>query len=121
MAWFTREKSGAIDDISSEERHVRTEGLWLKCEKCSQIIWKKALDENFQCCPKCDFHFRVDARARLALLLDGEYEEFDQGLTSTDPLKFEDQKKYSAKLAASRQASESADALISASGMLDGR
>jgi len=121
MAWFTREKSGAIDDISSEERHVRTEGLWLKCEKCSQVIWKKALDENFQCCPKCDFHFRIDARARVALLLDGAFEEHDAGLISTDPLKFEDSKKYSSKLASAREASQSADALLSVSGELDGR
>ncbi len=96
MALFTREKSGVEEDISEQERHIRTEGLWLKCEKCSQIIWKKALDENFQCCLKCDFHFRVDARQRVAMLLDGEFEEFDKNLISTDPLKFEDQKKYSA-------------------------
>jgi acetyl-CoA carboxylase carboxyl transferase subunit beta len=121
MAWFKREKSGATDEISAEERRIRTEGLWLKCEKCSQIIWKKALDENFQCCPKCDFHFRIDARARVAMLMDGQYEEHDKGLTSTDPLRFEDSKKYSAKLASAREASRSADALLSVSGTLDGR
>lgn len=121
MSWFKREKSGAEEDVSDQEKHIRTEGLWLKCEKCSQIIWKKALDENFQCCPQCDFHFRIDARARLAMLLDGEYEEFDTNLISTDPLRFEDQKKYSAKLIASRQASESSDALHSVRGTLDGR
>jgi len=121
MAWFNREKSGVEEDISDQERHIRTEGLWLKCEKCSQIIWKKALDENLQCCPQCDFHFRLDARARVAMLLDGEYEEFDKNLISTDPLRFEDNKKYSAKLIAARQASDSADALLSVGGNLDGR
>jgi acetyl-CoA carboxylase carboxyl transferase subunit beta len=121
MAWFKREKSGVEEDITDQERHMRAEGLWLKCEKCSQIIWKKALDENFQCCPKCDHHFRVDARARLAMLLDGDYEEFDTNLVSTDPLRFEDQKKYSAKLVASREASQSSDALHSVKGLLDGR
>ena len=77
MAWFTRQKSGAeAPDKQAgdkEERRVRTEGLWLKCESCSQIIWKKALDENQQCCPRCNHHFRIDARARLAILFDGEY------------------------------------------------
>jgi acetyl-CoA carboxylase carboxyl transferase subunit beta len=121
MAWFKREKSGVEEDISEQERHMRTEGLWLKCDKCTQIIWKKALDENFQCCPKCDFHFRIDARARVAMLLDGEYEEFDTGLISTDPLRFEDTKKYSAKLIAARKSSEAPDALLSVSGTLDGR
>ena len=93
MAWFTREKPGVEGSAEGEEKRIRTEGLWLKCESCSQIIWKKALDENFQCCPKCDHHFRLDARARLALLLDGDYEEFDAGLRSTDPLKFEDSRR----------------------------
>ncbi len=121
MAWFNRTKSGVEEDTSEQERHIRTEGLWLKCEKCTQIIWKKALDENLNCCPKCDFHFRLDARARIALLLDGEFQEHDANLISTDPLKFEDSKKYSAKLVASRKVSEAADALISVSGNLDGR
>lgn len=121
MAWFTREKSGVTDDTLAEERHVKTEGLWLKCEKCSEIIWKKALDENLQCCPKCDFHFRIDARARISILLDGAYEEHDSDLISTDPLKFEDSRKYSAKLAAAREAVQSNDALLSVSGNLDGR
>ena len=121
MAWFKREKSGVEEDTSDQERRVKTEGLWLKCEKCTQIVWKKALEENFNCCPKCDFHFRLDARARIALLLDGEYQEHDANLVSTDPLKFEDSKKYSAKLIASRKSAEAADALISATGALDGR
>ncbi|MEP6961412.1 MAG: acetyl-CoA carboxylase, carboxyltransferase subunit beta [Acidobacteriota bacterium] len=121
MAWFNREKSGVEEDTSEQERHVKTEGLWLKCDKCSQIIWRKALDENLQCCPKCDFHFRLDARARLEMLFDGPFEEFDVNLVSTDPLQFEDSKKYSAKLAAARQVSESSDALLSAAGTLDGR
>src|SRR5579863_4539187 len=90
MAWFNREKSGVEDGSSEGEKRVKTEGLWLKCESCTQIIWKKTLDENFQCCPKCDFHFRLDARARLGLLLDGDYEEHDAGLRSTDPLGFVD-------------------------------
>jgi acetyl-CoA carboxylase carboxyl transferase subunit beta len=120
MAWFTRQKSGA-EAADKEARHVRTEGLWLKCESCSQIIWKKALDENLQCCPSCNHHFRLDARARLAILFDGEYSEHDSGLASTDPLKFEDSKKYSDRLQSMQSATKLSDALISASGTLDGR
>jgi acetyl-CoA carboxylase carboxyl transferase subunit beta len=121
MAWFTREKSGPEAEIPEHERRVRTEGLWLKCEKCGQIIWKKALEENFHCCPKCDFHFRVNARTRIEMLLDGPAEEHDAGLVSTDPLGFEDTKKYADKLRAARQTAESNDALISVSGVLEGR
>jgi acetyl-CoA carboxylase carboxyl transferase subunit beta len=120
MAWFTREKSGAEDNLG-EERRVRTEGLWLKCEKCTQIIWKKDLEANIQCCPKCDHHYRISARQRIELLLDGPFTEHDANLISTDPLRFEDNKKYSAKLIEARKSAESADALLSVSGTLDGR
>ena len=121
MAWFTRQKSG-VEDGGEGERRVRTEGLWLKCESCSQIIWKKALDENFQVCPKCGHHFRLDARDRLALLFDDrKYEELDAGLASTDPLGFVDSKTYGERLTAMRKDTRLADAVISASGALSGR
>ena len=84
MAWFKRE-SAELD--TSGEKKVRTEGLWVKCENCRQIIWKKDLEENLNVCPKCDKHFRIDARMRLAQLLDeNQYQIFDIDLVSTDPL-----------------------------------
>ena len=96
MAWFKRE-SGELD--TSGAKTVRTEGLWVKCENCRQIIWKKDLEENLNVCPKCDKHFRIDARNRLALLMDdNQYETFDGNLSSTDPLKFVDLKPYSSRL-----------------------
>ena len=62
MAWFKRQ-SGELD--TSGERKMRTEGLWVKCDNCRQIIWKKDLEDNLNVCPKCDKHFRIDARSRL--------------------------------------------------------
>jgi len=121
MAWFTREKSGVEEDTSDQERRVRTEGLWLKCDQCTEIIWKKALDENLQCCPKCDFHFRITARERLDMLFDGPYEEFDQTMTTTDPLGFVDSKSYRSRLKSMQESTGMTDALLSASGDLDGR
>ena len=121
MAWFSRVKSGA-DESTEGEKRIRTEGLWLKCDGCGQIIWKKTLDENFQTCPQCGHHFRVDARARLALLFDdGVYQELDAGLTSTDPLQFSDSKTYAARLAEMQEATSLSDALISGWGALAGR
>jgi len=122
MAWFSRQKPGVSNESGEGEKHVRTEGLWLKCESCAQIIWKKNLDENNQVCPQCEHHFRIDARARLALLFDGgNFEEFDAGLTSTDPLRFSDSKKYSVRLAEMQKATSMSDALISGFGTLEGR
>ena len=88
MAWFKREQ-GELD--TSGEKRVKTEGLWVKCDQCRQIIWKKDLDQNLHVCPKCERHFRVDARTRLTYLLDdGKYETTDGNIVSTDPLKFTD-------------------------------
>src|SRR5262249_31501411 len=86
------------------------------------IIWKKSLDENLNCCPKCDFHFKIDPRTRLALLLDGPYQERDTGLASTDPLRFVDKKgAYSQALETSKKETGLNEAVIAATGALDGR
>jgi acetyl-CoA carboxylase carboxyl transferase subunit beta len=119
MAWFKRE-SGELD--TSGEKRVKTEGLWVKCEGCRQIIWKKDLEENLNVCPKCDKHFRIDARTRLALLLDdNQYESFDGDIASTDPLKFVDLKPYSSRLKQAQKDTGLKDAIINAHGKLQGR
>jgi acetyl-CoA carboxylase carboxyl transferase subunit beta len=119
MAWFKRE-SGELD--TSGEKRVKTEGLWVKCEGCRQIIWKKDLEDNMNVCPKCDKHFRIDARTRLALLLDdNQYETFDGDIASTDPLKFVDLKPYSSRLKQAQADTGLNDAIINAHGKLQGR
>jgi len=119
MAWFKRE-SGELD--TSGEKKVRTEGLWVKCENCRQIIWKKDLEENMNVCPKCDKHFRIDARTRLAQLLDdNQYTTFDGDISSTDPLKFVDLKPYSSRLKQAQHDTGLKDAVINAQGKLMGR
>ena len=119
MAWFKRE-SGELN--ASGAKTVRTEGLWVKCESCRQIIWKKDLEENLNVCPKCEKHFRIDARKRLALLLDeNEYETSDGNLSSTDPLKFVDLKHYSSRLRQAQHDTGLKDAVINAQGKLLGR
>jgi len=119
MAWFKRQ-SGDLD--ASGEKKMRTEGLWVKCESCRQIIWKKDLEENLNVCPKCGKHFRIDARARLANLFDNsEYETFSDNLASTDPLKFIDLKPYSERLKKAQEETGLTDAVINARGKLNDR
>ena len=119
MPWFKRQ-SGELD--ATGEKKVRTEGLWVKCEHCRQIIWKKDLEENMNVCPKCDKHFRIDARTRLSQLLDeNQYEVFDANLVSTDPLKFVDLKPYSSRLQQAQSETGLNDAVINARGKLNGR
>ena len=119
MAWFKRDSS---DVDPSGEKKIRTEGLWVKCEQCRQVIWKKDIEENFHCCPKCEKHFRIDARTRLTQLLDdGAYETDDDNLVSIDPLKFVDLKPYASRLTAARRDTGLNDAVINARGKLNGR
>ena len=119
MAWFKRQ-SGDLD--ASGEKKIRTEGLWVKCDNCRQIIWKKDLEENLNVCPKCGRHFRIDARTRLAQLFDdGSYETFSQNLVSTDPLKFVDLKPYAERLSRAQEETGLNDAVINARGKLKGR
>ena len=119
MAWFKREQ-GELD--TSGEKRVKTEGLWVKCDQCRQIIWKKDLDQNLHVCPKCERHFRIDARTRLAYLLDdGKYETTDGNIVSTDPLKFTDLKPYADRLQRSQRDTGLNDAVINARGTLNGK
>ncbi|HXO88671.1 MAG TPA: acetyl-CoA carboxylase, carboxyltransferase subunit beta, partial [Candidatus Acidoferrales bacterium] len=105
-----------------DERRVRTEGLWTKCNSCRAIIWKKDIESNWEVCPKCEHHFRLGARRRIDLLLDEEpWTEFDADLTSTDPLRFTDLKPYAQRLQEAEQKLGMKDAIITAEGKLGGR
>jgi acetyl-CoA carboxylase carboxyl transferase subunit beta len=121
MPWFTRQKSSKDRPGPESEHRVKTEGLWLKCDGCRQIVWKKALDENLNVCPRCNYHFRVDAVSRLKQLFDGPWETFDEGLASTNPLDFVDSKTYADRLASMQKATSLRDAVVSAAGTLAGR
>ena len=120
MSWWKRDKP-SVTTSSADDRTVLTEGLWVKCEGCRQVIFRQELEKNLHLCPKCGYHFRIDARSRLELLFDGDYEEFDETLTSTDPIGFVDSKPYSARLAAMQKATDLRDAIISARGEINGR
>jgi acetyl-CoA carboxylase carboxyl transferase subunit beta len=119
MSWFKRE---SIELDTSGEKKIKTEGLWVKCEQCRQIIWKKDLEENLNVCPKCDKHFRIDARTRLNYLYDdAKYETFDTNLRSTDPLKFTDLKPYAGRLRRAQKDTGLSDAIVNAKGNIYGR
>ncbi len=115
MSWFKREET-EID--TRGEKSVRTEGLWIKCEGCRQIIFKADLEANLQVCPKCGRHFRIDARSRIASLLEPGYQLVDLDLKSTDPLQFTDLKSYSSRLRKSQADTGLNDAIVNAIGKL---
>ena len=119
--WFKREHR-SIETAPEEQRRVRTEGLWVKCDGCRATIWKKDLEQNWQVCPKCDHHFRLNAAKRLELLLDeGAWVEHDRDLASSDPLHFVDTRPYSERLSDAQQKLDMADAIVTVEGQINGR
>ena len=117
MAWFRREQT----PLPPREQESRVpEGLYIKCSACKEIIYRKEVVQNLSVCPKCAFHFRISARERLELLCDAAWEEFDQGLVSSDPLGFSDTKAYAARLKDGKHKTDSLDAVITAVGAVGG-
>ncbi len=121
MSWFKRDKKAIDQATPPEERRVRTEGLWMKCESCRAIVFRKDLEENLLVCPKCQFHFRMNSKQRLAMLLDGNWTEHDAGMVSTDPLKFVDTKPYAKRIKDAQKKLGMNDAIRTAEGQLNGR
>jgi acetyl-CoA carboxylase carboxyl transferase subunit beta len=115
MSWFKREDNEIVNDA---RKTVRTEGLWVRCDGCREIIFKADLEANLRVCPKCGHHFRIDARTRIDNLLEPGYELVDLGLRSTDPLDFTDLKPYKRRLAEAQKKTGLNDAIINAIGQL---
>jgi acetyl-CoA carboxylase carboxyl transferase subunit beta len=119
MAWFKKAKKRiAAKDKDAASRVP--EGLWVKCPECSQILYNKDLVASLNVCRKCGHHFRVNAAERLRMLFDGEWTEYDKDLVSTDPLNFTDTKPYKSRLKAGIETTGLKDAIVVASGHLDG-
>jgi len=121
MAWFKREKKAIEQPVPPDERKVKTEGLWMKCESCRAIIWKKDLEAHWNLCPKCGHHYRLSAKRRLELLFDGRWVEHDAQLASSDPLRFTDTRPYAARLRESQRKLGMQDAILTGEGLLNGR
>ena len=119
MAWFKKTRKPI--ESSGEKPSRVPEGLWVKCPGCAQIIYNKDLDKNQQVCPKCAHHFRINAADRLRALFDeGEWIEHFPHLSSNDPLKFTDTKPYQHRLKDTMSKTGMSDAIIVATGRLDG-
>lgn len=104
-----------------EKRGV-PEGLWLSCESCGTMIFRKDFEQNMNVCPECEFHMYLGAKDRIRCLLDdGTFEEWDEGLSPTDPLEFSDKKKYSERLVLEQQRTGLREAVLTGTGMIRAR
>jgi acetyl-CoA carboxylase carboxyl transferase subunit beta len=123
MSWFKRQTDKIGEIAPPEERTVKTEGIFVKCdnEDCGATIYRKDLKENLNVCPTCGHHFRLTAKERLHMLFDnGQYEERDSGIAPSDPLHFVDNSPYLERLKKAQKATGLLDALITGKGKIAG-
>ncbi|HSS79072.1 MAG TPA: acetyl-CoA carboxylase, carboxyltransferase subunit beta [Thermoanaerobaculia bacterium] len=119
MAWFRKTKKPKAVRMD-RPRSTVPEGLWVKCEGCKEIVYSRDLDRNLRVCPKCGYHFRIDARTRISLLLDDpQPKELFSAVSPVDPLGFRDSKRYRDRLKSYQQAVGERDAVIVVQGALE--
>jgi acetyl-CoA carboxylase carboxyl transferase subunit beta len=119
MAWFRKTKKPKPVRID-RPRSTVPEGLWVKCDGCKEIVYSRDLDRNLKVCPKCGYHFRIDARTRISLLLDDpDPRELFAGISPVDPLNFRDSKRYRDRLKTYQQAVGERDAVIVVQGTIE--
>jgi acetyl-CoA carboxylase carboxyl transferase subunit beta len=117
MDWFKRKK----ETLQAVDRKEMPDGLWVKCDECGEIIYKKELDKKLYVCPKCDHHFRIGSSNYLKILIDkGTFKEFNENITSIDPLKFKDSKKYTDRYKIATQKTGLTEAVITGQGKIEG-
>ncbi len=122
MAWFKkREEEEAEGKEKREEPHF-SEHLWVKCNSCNEMIYRKVIERNFQVCPKCNYHFQIPARRRIDCVVDpGTFIEYDADLISADPLEFKDLKRYPQRVKESQAATGQKDAILCGEGKIKGQ
>jgi acetyl-CoA carboxylase carboxyl transferase subunit beta len=119
MAWFKKERPESTAQETPAKKVKIPEGLWVKCDNCKEIIYRKEVDKNFKVCPKCDYHFRISASERLPYIVDeGSFLEVEDGLSPKDFLSFKD---YKDKLKSSRKKTGLKDAIISGEARIGGK
>ena len=119
MAWFKKQKT--TESEPSKQSKI-SEGMWLKCNHCREIVYRKEVERNNKVCPKCDYHFPISVMERIALLVDlGTFKEWDAELGPQDPLNFQDTKSYKDRVKAHQEKTGRKDAMVIGEGMLNGR
>jgi acetyl-CoA carboxylase carboxyl transferase subunit beta len=118
MALFGRPKY----TIVRLKKKEMPDGLWTKCESCSETLYSKTIEENLKVCPKCGYHFSMEAYERISMLIDKDtFQEYDKDMLSADPLDFKGPKTYKDKLAADQLSTGLKDAVISGEGLLNNK
>lgn len=121
-AWFQKKPKIVAQEPGENPLSNRMEGLWEKCDECGDIMLAEELQKALNVCPSCSHHMQLPARDRLNMLCDPDsFEEFDTNLEPTDPLQFNDSKKYKDRIKSTMKALGEKDAFISGVGTIEGR
>src|SRR5438046_8174956 len=113
MSWLEKLLPPKIRENERGQRRSVPEGLWIKCPSCETVLYKTALEQNINVCPKCTHHHRIGARERLDAFLDAEGRyEIGQEVVPVDALKFKDSKKYPERLKEALENTGETDALV---------
>ncbi|MCP9472078.1 MAG: acetyl-CoA carboxylase, carboxyltransferase subunit beta [Nitrospira sp.] len=119
MAWFKKDKAA---EIPAPARSKGAEGMWLKCNHCREIVYRKEVERNNKVCPKCDYHFPITVMERIGLLVDlGTFREWDAELEAQDPLEFHDTKSYRERIKSQQEKTGRKDALVIGEGLINGQ
>lgn len=119
MAWF---KKPGVTTAENRKRAKNVEGLWLKCNHCREIVYRKEVERNSKVCPKCDYHFPISVQERIALLVDlGSFKEWAADIEPQDPLSFTDTRSYRERLKAQQEKTGRKDAIVIGEGTINGR
>ncbi|AWB33800.1 acetyl-CoA carboxylase, carboxyltransferase subunit beta [Orrella marina] len=119
MSWLDKILPPRINKNGDPGGKRVPEGLWVKCPSCETVLYNEDLAANLHVCPKCDHHLRINARARVAALLDREGQvEIGQNTRSVDPLKFKDSRKYPERLQEAVKQTGESEALLTVSGSI---
>jgi acetyl-CoA carboxylase carboxyl transferase subunit beta len=123
MSWFRRKKGPSPRPPKERAKRQVPEGLWLKCQSCKDVVYSRDLEANVGVCPKCSYHFRVDAPARVRMLLDREPAGGDlfAGVLPGDPLGWTDTQSYQDRLRAHQERFGTEEAVLVVEGRLEGQ
>ncbi len=117
MSWFKRPPRYTTINVPEKKSDI-PDGLWMRCDNCNEMIYKKDWESNLKICPKCDHYSILSARERIKSLLDpGSFEEKDSSITSIDPLQFSG---YAESLARSRKRTGEKEAVTCGQGTIEG-
>jgi acetyl-CoA carboxylase carboxyl transferase subunit beta len=122
MPWFKKKEDEEQEEKRNREELQLSEPLWIKCNSCNEMIYRKVIERNFQVCPKCNYHFQIPARRRIDCVIDpGTFIEYDVNLISEDPLEFKDSKRYPHRIKESQEKTGQKEAVICGEARIEGQ